>query len=199
VIDKAQLVKLPPEPPPKPTLVEPLLKLDLGCGQNKRAGFQGVDYVAAEGVDVVHDLSHYPWPFATDSVDEIHCSHFFEHVPGPERGVFMDEVYRVLKVGCFATFITPYWACVRAVQDFTHAWPPISAESYYYFQRAWREANKLTHGHYDLKCNFDPIDFPGQALDGMWAQRAPEALAFAAKHYVNVIHDLTARLTKKVA
>ena len=43
--------------------VEPqsLLKLDLGCGKNKREGFLGVDCRAFEGVDRYCDLSKSPW------------------------------------------------------------------------------------------------------------------------------------------
>lgn len=198
MIDKSQVlerpapVEVPPPPPPAPDL----LRLDLGCGQSKRDGFRGVDIARAPGVDVVHDLLSYPWPFEDESVDEIYCSHFLEHVPGPKRGRFMDEVYRILKFESFATFVTPYWTSERAIQDYTHAWPPVGSASYYYFCKAWREANKLTHGAYAIRCDFD-VEFPGQALDNMWAQRHPEALMFGAKHYNNVVLDLIARLVKR--
>ena len=56
-------------------------KLDLGCGKNKQAGFVGVDERAFEGVDVAHDLRR-PWPWSDSSVDEVHCSHFLEHLTG---------------------------------------------------------------------------------------------------------------------
>ena len=34
------------------------LKIDIGCGNNKRKGFIGIDYVANSCVDYVLDLSH---------------------------------------------------------------------------------------------------------------------------------------------
>ena len=34
---------------------------DLGCGENKRPGSIGVDFREAPGVDVVQNLSLYPW------------------------------------------------------------------------------------------------------------------------------------------
>jgi SAM-dependent methyltransferase len=197
VINRAEIKPLravdSPVKAPEPLV---LSKLDLGCGQNKKEGFTGVDLFKAEGVDVVHDLLAYPWPFEDASVDEIHCSHFLEHVGGLQRPRFMEEVYRVLKVGCSATFITPYWSSERSVQDFSHAWPPVAPPSYLYFNKKWREDNKLTHGLYDIKADFD-IDFPGQQIDGLWANRHPEAQNWAARHYTNVILDLTVRLKKK--
>jgi predicted SAM-dependent methyltransferase len=59
------------------------LKLDLGCGQNPREGFDGVDLYGDKAKHKV-DLFKFPWPFADNSVDEIHCSHFMEHIPSRE-------------------------------------------------------------------------------------------------------------------
>jgi hypothetical protein len=54
------------------------LKLDLGSGPTPAKGFRGVDlYTGPERVD----LMRFPWPWATDSVDEVWCSHFIEHMP----------------------------------------------------------------------------------------------------------------------
>jgi predicted SAM-dependent methyltransferase len=73
--------------PAGPRLVEAAarssLKLDLGCGQNPKEGFEGVDLYGDKAKHRV-DLFKFPWPFASDSVDEIHCSHFLEHVPARE-------------------------------------------------------------------------------------------------------------------
>ena len=171
------------------------MKLDLGCGQSKREGFTGVDFVAGEGIDVVHDLFTFPWPFEDDSVEEVHCSHFFEHIPGMLRGKWMDELYRVMKPGAKALIIVPHGNSNRAAQDFTHAWPPVLFCSFYYFNKSWRDANKLTHGHYDLKCDFDFAW--ADALAGDWAMRAEEARVYALRHYNNVADDLHIHLTKR--
>lgn len=60
--------------------MEKKLKLDLACGNNKIEGYTGVDVAALESVDVVHDLNEYPWPFEENSVDEVHCAHYIEHI-----------------------------------------------------------------------------------------------------------------------
>ena len=82
-------------------------KIDLACGQNKREGFFGIDKYKTDATDAEIDLMQFPWPIETDSVDEVHCSMFLEHIPKDKRKPFMEEVHRVLKKGAKATFITP--------------------------------------------------------------------------------------------
>lgn len=45
------------------------MMVDLGCGNAKTVGAIGVDNVALPGVDVVHDLLDFPYPFDTGSAD----------------------------------------------------------------------------------------------------------------------------------
>lgn len=168
-----------------------LLKLDLGAGQNKREGFTGVDIAPTS--DIQADLFKFPWPFKTASVSEAFASHFFEHVPQQLRGKFMDELWRVLVTGGQATFITPYWSSMRAVQDPTHMWPPICEATYLYFNKTWRETNKLDH--YDIHCDFD-FGY-GYHLNADVTVRNAESQAFMAAHYVNSVSDLQVTLTKR--
>lgn len=170
-----------------------LLKLDLGCGQRKQEGHIGVDLHKAEGVDVVFDLRKTPWPWKSGSVESTFSSHFLEHLDGPQRIVFMDELWRVLRIGGTALFVTPYWASMRAVQDPTHAWPPIAESSYLYFNKEWRKANGLDH--YLGKCDFDYTY--GYSVSPAWAGRNEEARNNAIAHYVNAVMDLHVTLTKR--
>ena len=93
------------------------IKLDLGCGKSKKAGFTGVDVLKLDGVDVVHDVRSGRWPWDDNSVDEIHASHFLEHLTNldgkNERVHFFNEAYRVLKPGASMSLIFPHWACNR--------------------------------------------------------------------------------------
>lgn len=171
---------------------KPLLKLDLGAGQNKRPDFTGVDIAPTS--DIKADLFQFPWPFDDNSVGEVFSSHFFEHVPQTLRGRFMDELWRIMVVDATALFITPYYSSMRAIQDPTHQWPPICEASYLYFNRVWREQNKLDH--YDIKCNFD-FSY-GYALDPDTQVRNTETQSFWAKHYVNAVSDLHVTLIKRV-
>lgn len=171
------------------------LKLDLACGDRKTPGFKGVDKYKTKSTDQVVDLLKFPWPWADNSVDEVVCNHFFEHIPGLERPKFMEELYRVLKPGAKAVITVPYGQSNRAVQDFTHAWPPVVAESFLYFNKKWRTDNKLTHGLYALKCDFD-FGY-GFAVDSDVAMKSQEAQAFSVKYYTNAVSDMQVTLTKR--
>lgn len=174
------------------------VRLDLGCGANPREGFEGVDKFAADAKHKV-DLFKFPWPWADSSVDELHASHFLEHIPADyiEDGrdrlcAFMDEAWRVLKPGGAFTVIVPNARCNRAFQDPTHR-RFFVAESFYYFNADWRKANGLQH--YLGACDFNfevnhtmPVEM--QALH-------PEAAQRRFNESWNVIYDWHVRLTAK--
>lgn len=74
-----------------------MLKLNLGCGQNRKPGYVNVDKFATFAPDVVWDLEVFPWPFGESEVEEILLFHCLEHM-GAETDVFlgiMKEMYRV--------------------------------------------------------------------------------------------------------
>lgn len=175
-------------------------KLDIGCGPNKKEGFTGVDQYQMDGVDVVLNVGVDAWPWEDDSVEEIHASHFLEHLTGEQRVHFMNEAYRVLKEGGKATVITPHWASNRAYGDFTHQWPPVSEMSYYYVKKEWRDANAP---HTDIKwnekgysCNFDATW--GYSFSPELAARNSEHVQFALQNYKEAALDMYATLTKPV-
>lgn len=169
------------------------LKLDLGCGQHKREGFTGVDASPDCGAEVVHDLTVLPWPFADASVDEVYCSHFLEHLDGPERIRFMNELYRVMKPGARALIITPYWTWVGAIQDPTHKWPPIAEQSYVYFNAEQRRIMGIQH--YGIHCDFD-LEYAGRMMPDV-ALRSPQEQAFAKNHSLNTVLELHTTLTRR--
>lgn len=169
------------------------LQLDLACGRRKKPGFIGVDISPETDADVVCDLRRRPWPWRDGSVVEVYCGHFFEHLTGPERIAFMEELWRVLAPGGTATIVTPYAWSWRAVADPTHAFPPVLPESYLYFNRQWRQDNRL--GYYPIRCDFDfnyayvfspDVAFPDEAAQGQ-----------GLLHYLNVVDDLQVTLTKR--
>lgn len=172
--------------------VTPALKIDLACGENKQTGFLGVDFKQLLGVDLVHNLEVFPWPWKNDSVDEIYCCHYIEHTPDLIK--FMDECHRILKTGGKATMIAPYYSSMRAWQDPTHR-RAISEASFLYFNREWMKQNKLTH--YGIKSDFD--FYYSYMVSPEFATRSDEVRAFAIQHYINVVTDIQVVLTKRQA
>lgn len=57
------------------------IRLDIGCGRNKAPGWVGIDFQPLPGVDVVWDLTKFPWPLESNSVLVAQASHVLEHVP----------------------------------------------------------------------------------------------------------------------
>lgn len=168
-----------------------LLKLDLACGQNKQKDFTGVDKHKCEGVDIVFDLETYPWTFAQDdSVDEVFISHYIEHVTDLVK--FMDELYRIMKVGAKCMIIAPYYNSIRCWQDPTHK-RAISEATMLYFNAEWRKHNKIDH--YGSKADFDYTY--GYSVYPNWAMKNEEARNFAITHYMNVVSDIQFVLTKR--
>jgi predicted SAM-dependent methyltransferase len=94
------------------------MKLDIGCGGQKKAGFIGVDILNLEGVDIVHDLTIFPYPFEDNSVDEIYMDNVLEHLPNPMKVV--EEIWRISKKGTKITIAVPYFRSHYAFIDPTH-------------------------------------------------------------------------------
>jgi hypothetical protein len=134
----------------------PLLKLDLGCGKNKREGFTGVDAIAFDTVDVQLDIGTSPWPWGDNTVEEAHCSHFVEHLTASQRIHFVNELHRVLIPRGRASVITPHWASNRAYGDLTHQWPPVSEMWFFYLDKTWRATNAPHNTFYtcDFECTW---------------------------------------------
>jgi SAM-dependent methyltransferase len=188
-------------------LEEEIIAVDLGCGQNKATiefftnNMQitptkviGLDIANCEGVDIVHDLTVFPYPIEDESVDAIHTSHFIEHLDGFERMKFFDECYRILKPGGKIRAIHPYYKSVRAIQDPTHKFPPIGETSYLYWDKNWREVNKLDH--YPIKCDFEfNIFYTWQ--DPSMPNKNEETRNFSIDKYWNVVADMIVDLKKR--
>lgn len=175
------------------------LKIDIGCGPNKREGFLGVDRINFPNVDYVCDLGNERMPFGDDTVDEIHASHFIEHLTAEQRVFLVNEAHRVLRRGGFMTIICPYWASSRAYGDPTHQWPPVSDFWFLYLDKKWRDANAphTDKQHWDKGFDCDFESSWGYNLHGDLLVRNSEFQQFAATFYKEAIQDIHATITKK--
>jgi hypothetical protein len=175
----------------KLAVVEKPLKLDLGCGKTPRAGFTGVD-CRYFGQDITADLRQ-KWPWKDGTVEEAHCSHFVEHLKAEERIHFVNELYRVLKVGAKCQIIVPHWASCRAYGDLTHQWPPVSEFWFYYLDKNWREQNAPHNDGY--KCDF--LATWGYSLHPAIQPRNTEYQQHAMQFFKEAAQDIIATLTKR--
>lgn len=91
---------------------------NIGCGHLIYPDVVNLDAVPMPGVDVVHDLDAYPWPFDDASLDEIWASQVFEHVADPIA--FMRESWRILRSGGLLHITTPHYLSENAHTDPTH-------------------------------------------------------------------------------
>jgi hypothetical protein len=186
---------------PAENLAEPI-RLDIGCGKNKKAGFIGVDAIQFDGVDVVFNAGTDRWPYEEGSVEEIHASHFIEHLTNfegrYERVHFFNEVYRVLKKGCKATLVFPHWASNRYYGDPTHK-EPFSEFGFYYLSKDWRAVNAPhADAQYNSKgyaCDFDATW--GYTLHPSLHVRNAEYQQHAMTFWKEAAQDIMATLVKK--
>jgi SAM-dependent methyltransferase len=113
-----------------------ILKLDIGCGDNKETGegWIGMDIRKFPGVDIVQDLEKQPWPFAKDTFTLLSAAHVIEHINPHHFGFikFMDECWRILKPDGQFRISTPYGGSTRYLADPTHI-NPVVPHTFHYF------------------------------------------------------------------
>lgn len=93
-------------------------RLNLGCGKELREGFTGVDRLHLPGVDVVHDLNRFPYPFQDNEIDEVWMDNVLEHLDQPVK--VAEEIYRISKHGAKVTASVPFFRSTYAFIDPTH-------------------------------------------------------------------------------
>lgn len=181
------------------------IRLDVGCGPNKRkdGDWVGIDIMKFDGVDIVMDAGKKKWPFKDGSVDEVHASHFVEHLEAMERVHFVNELHRVLKqpvyengklVSGLCTMIVPHWASQRAYGDLTHKWPAVSEFWFYYLDKEWRAVNAPHNDFYtcDLETTW------GYGMHPEISVRNVEYQQNAMKFWKEACSDIIAQISKKV-
>jgi SAM-dependent methyltransferase len=94
--------------------------IDLGCGENKVEGAIGVDEAALPGVDVVHDLLSFPYPFGENRAEEVYLRNVLEHFALSDIRKILREVHRMLLPGGVVHIHVPHVFSVAGWADPTH-------------------------------------------------------------------------------
>lgn len=92
--------------------------LDVGCGTDKISGAIGVDLIKLPGVDVVHNLNVFPWPFEDNTFDHIVCNQSLSHL-NDFVGV-IEQMHRIAKPGGIVEILAPHYANDSFNTDPTH-------------------------------------------------------------------------------
>lgn len=102
------------------------MKLNLGAGTIPEDGWVNVDLLDLPGINVVHNLSLYPWPFEDGSASEIKALDILEHLPNytkddrPGVVAFITECWRILEHHGKLFIQTPGWNAAFLWEDPTH-------------------------------------------------------------------------------
>lgn len=76
-----------------------MIKLNIGCGENKIKGFINIDGFL-DSADLKHDIiKNGPLPYADNSIDDIVMFHCIEHIEKKYHDFVLGEFYRLLKPG----------------------------------------------------------------------------------------------------
>lgn len=105
------------------------MKINLGCGHDKRKGWLNVDSRKDAHPDVVADLEK-PLPIDSNSADYILLRHVVEHVRDPIS--LVDECYRILKKGGTLEVITPHVSQFQSIGELDHKRAGLSVFSFHY-------------------------------------------------------------------
>ena len=86
------------------------MRLNLGCGHKKLAGFVNVDKSPACSPDELVDLERLPWPWPADAAEEVMLSHVLAELGAAPDLYFgiMKELYRVCRDGTTVTVVTTH-------------------------------------------------------------------------------------------
>jgi len=87
--------------------------LNVGCGNDIRKSddknvWTNLDAIKRKGVDIVHNLEKFPYPFKNEEFDLIYASHILEHLNDYVKT--MKELYRILKKGGKLIVIVPHFS-----------------------------------------------------------------------------------------
>lgn len=92
-----------------------MLKLEIGGGVRSLGG-DWINIDLCPTADVQHDITKTPWPFESNSVDEVYTSHCLEHMC--DIRPMLLEIARITKLGAHVEIRIPHWLHDCALMGF---------------------------------------------------------------------------------
>lgn len=146
-------------------------KIDIGCGENKQPGFIGVDFRKGPNVDIVQDLTKFPWRGIPDECASLAmASHVLEHIskgsPDPRlsgllellrtKGIVTNEEideyvgeHQFLSV--LMRFFDEVWRILKPGGQFMVALPYAGSHGF------WQDPSHLSGINETTFCYLDPL------------------------------------------
>src|SRR3990167_8609555 len=140
------------------------MKLHLAGGQNYMEGWFNVDWTDRHRVDRKENILRPKFwdSLDTDSVDQVKCEHFIEHIPHELRHTdkdgliwFMEQLYRVCRDQATLEFAFPHFQGSWAYGDPTHC-RFVQTMTLRYFDRMQTENGPMPD--YNINCDFEIIE-----------------------------------------
>lgn len=148
------------------------IKINLGAGSDIKEGYVNHDIAMLPGIDIVHDLNIYPWPWRSDSTATVLALDVIEHLDDFIKS--MEELHRILIYGGRAFIRVPYWNSWSRHADPTHKRgfheltfqffnpeSPLCKERYYYSSARFKIINESfiviplsPYYHFPIKSKF---------------------------------------------
>ena len=133
------------------------LKVNLGCGEEVREGWIGLDR-GDYGQEIVRDMKK-GLPFCNNSCEELYADQVLEHLQLDEDFIFvMNECLRVLKPGGIFKIRVPHYDSLTAYKDPTHS-RYFTKQTFTYLERA----NRWLYG-FDKRWKIKEQEVVGQHL-----------------------------------
>ncbi len=124
-------------------------RLNLGCGIDRRAGYKNVDIRQDINPDIVLDIEKTPYPFETESIDEILANDTIEHFSFVDIDKIVREWNRILKIGGILIIRTPdldvILSLIRKIKN-------------------WKDISWYIYGEQDYHYNFHKLIFTKEEL-----------------------------------
>lgn len=176
------------------------IRIDLGCGAHKQPGFVGLDVRALPGVDVVCDLTKFPWPLPDACASLVMSSHLMEHLnpmapdarlvgllklllaKGTITKAEADEYIGTIDPGpLFIAFMDEVWRVLKPGGKFMSSMPYAGSSGFFQDPTHINQINAATFAY------FDPL-----AVGGLYTIYTPkpwkiEACSYAVNGNIEVV------------
>ncbi len=113
-------------------------RLNVGCGRDIRKGWINLDMITYPGIDIIHNLNKYPYPFKNNTFDRIWASQIIEHLDDPYN--FVKELWRIAKPGAEINIGTVHFSAPNVWGDLTHR-RPFQSDSFNCFNTKYKDKN----------------------------------------------------------